>query len=306
MRDAGQIIEAIPARSGRPGCVVFGGLGNEVLGLDGATGEERWRGQGRGNAGGAVVNGSPIFTGLILHDDREGALPRVLGRTDSATTCSLTLPVAGDETIRREPARLSPREPDPRLFRPLPWAEWSGEAVGVMAYMAGLATTLIVLPVSALRWIAKRRPVKLGRLMLVPAVLGLTLAAARAWQMTEWGPSTPGAGLELTFLEATLGLPTAVLPAMLGLWAIRGRWRTLALAVALIAASAACGMAFTLYANPQGLAPWQSYSWEGWYWIAAPAAYAAGGVLALGVALIWIGRGLRRLAGRATRRPRAA
>ncbi|HEU5115969.1 MAG TPA: VCBS repeat-containing protein, partial [Isosphaeraceae bacterium] len=52
---AGRITEVIAGSAGQPGSVVFGGPNKTAIGLDGKTGEDRWRGQSREQDAGVII-----------------------------------------------------------------------------------------------------------------------------------------------------------------------------------------------------------------------------------------------------------
>ncbi len=297
----GRLTEVRPGTPDHPGCVVFGGKENTVVGLDGETGRDRWRGQAGEGRPGPESNGSPLFNAQLLHSTRPGDLPRIISGTDSFTTCSLTLPADRSEeglVPDHQPAVLRPAAPDPRQTRPLPWTAQTENLLLMALFVTTLALFLLALPALALAWVVRRRPVRLGRLMLVPVILGLTLAVVRACQ--------PSSSLGAIFLHAAMGLPLVVLSGLSALWLLRRQWRRLLVMAVLVVVAAACLAAFQIHDDAPQRSPWQSYSWEGWYWIIAPALYGVGLLMTawmvLGTTARMVWRGLNPL----KRRPRAA
>jgi hypothetical protein len=164
--------------------------------------------------------------------------------------------------------------------------------------MSGMALVLLVLPALALARVARRRPLPLGRLLLVPAIVGVTLAIARTLN-PEWPP------LSVLTLAAA-GLPIIVPLALSGLWLIRKRWWRLVLLAAACFVVAVALAAIQMRLDAPQMAPWQRYSWDHWYEILIPASYGAGLLLTLGLVLATLVRLVRRGWRRAFGRSRPA
>jgi outer membrane protein assembly factor BamB/tRNA A-37 threonylcarbamoyl transferase component Bud32 len=256
------IMQIEPAKAGRPATVVVRS-GASIYGLDGATGQPRWRCEVEGNT-------APF----LLHTDDPQGLPRVVFAKESTFICRMALPVgpSGEYVVPAPtPISGSPRLDDPRLLRPLPWT-WTGRIAGrdlleIFQAFAFMAVGLYV-PGWLLYWARRRRSWK-------PALVALLwLGSVVLLTYLRYGSS----GLLMLSFQSALVFAGSVVPLFsLGLLfrsALVRRWKTVAwLLTSFLAATLLIAGAWLAF-DARRMDPSEHYTWRGWYVVLLIGAYA--------------------------------
>ncbi len=263
--------QVIPVSAGRPPEVIV----TPGLGLDGATGRPRWKGQGD------LV--WPFQAPQILDPGNSTNLPLQLVHRQGETICRRTMPAAPDGTFampRGEPVPPGlPRE-DPRWTRLLPWIEPVVYRLGLKGFaaLAGLAVVNVMVPLAILRLASRRRVWSVRALMAMPVA-----AAVPLWVFQAVEPLIPAqvgttpVSPRIVFALATVaGLPIVLYAATAGWMLVRGRWKPLARMAALTALASAITAAAWLWADSRAMPAIEHYGRTGWYLVIVPGAYAAG------------------------------
>lgn len=283
------LVEIQPAQSGGHAMVVVR-AGHTLLGLDGKTGETRWRRK--------VSSSSAV---LLTPDSAQGP-SRIIETSGERTICRLV----GSGTSEPPPKAPSfagsrawmPR--DPRLSRRLPWAV----AVADLEILVSgvIALTGLVIPAVSLASALRGPRRSLRRWLAVPIIVAATLAFIRAV-----GQLIVDASIDLGSFDGPLmgghppasdalrrptdllllgiqGLPIVLLPWTLVRWSAARRWRRVSVFVILFATLVAVTAIISLLIDREQMQPEQYYTSEGWAWLAFVPAYATGTLLA-----VWLG-----------------
>ncbi len=153
------LLDVLPAARGKPATAVVWS-GTSVLGVSGATGQARWRGE---IASPPSQNAPPVLL------PTSAGLPRLL----AGNACRLTFPTSDSGAYA--PTTGEPRAydsvADPVWLRPLPWGD--GDWPVFLAAAVGTLVWLVV-PVLLIRWALRRNS---WQLAFIPALYQLAMAA---------------------------------------------------------------------------------------------------------------------------------
>jgi outer membrane protein assembly factor BamB len=251
----GDILALLPA-SGKQGAVLALRAGSTAYGLDGPTGQPRWRCDGPGEPVGVLPGRGP--TGL----------PRILFREAPSdnTVCRQALAVRpGADQFRREPAALACQGVNAG-------AAWACQPAGLPG---------VAIPVGAL--LASQVPVQPAGRYLPPAPTPTRPAAVA--DSVESLPLPWVGPARARWLQALV--PGLACVGLLLYFTLKRRWWIAVLLAACCVIVPLAVLGIELKSGPD-LAAGQSYSWQGWYWL-WPYTLSAGGGLSLKSPLLWMG-----------------
>jgi hypothetical protein len=276
-----------------PGRIVVlgGGRDHSLRGIDPATGRCVW----------TCVGPTPpsLFvseqTATLLSAPHGDLPPHALYRFQSQALVRRGVRVdeASDAWLafaRPAPTR-TPAGHDPRLLRPMPWAPQDferAEMPKLFLWGAFYGLALAAIPTAFAGWMVWRRQWGMKTMLLAPVVVGVTMLAFLL------GPEdndfhTPWNKLIVAFFAA--GPPMFAL-ATLAVWLRQGRWRRVAIWIAVAVLTGLAIMALSLFVlGPDGatqLQPGERYSWEGWYFMFPPVLIVMSWMLVIAVVGGWL------------------
>jgi serine/threonine protein kinase len=284
---SGTLLEIQPAAATHPATVVIA-AGDSVYGLAGPTGKPRWR---------CEITPSTTPPTLLGNTSDTQGLPRVLFQgpnSASGLTCRVALPVGANGeylTPAGVPRTYGPPPADPRLARPLPWAEsdplymellW--RTASDLVILAGAA----ILPFWGLRRGLRRRSWQLGLLSLLGWAVLLAGGIHAFVGFDMWWRIDQG-------LVLGFGLPMLYFAWLLGRLAWRRRWLdTGALLMFSLGVTAAIGGA-SLAIDSRHMSPGEYYGWGGWYLVFRGGLWRVGQLLVAWLCCRWLFRLVRGL-----------
>jgi outer membrane protein assembly factor BamB len=274
LRDLRVIGRGVPATVAATGRYI----GREdTYGLDGATGQVRWRILGKHQ---------------LLETDSAGTGPRFITQDAESTACFIAAAASGASQVS------AAIPPDPRMVIYLPWAD----AVMRQFFLVSIGISLALLGVPGLLlWVAVRR-----RSWRWGLVLAIYLAAAGCAYATDWIPRSLSSlgelffvvsilhgvetvlsplhsflkiNLDIRWLRAVLGLPALLFVGVLFFGLVRWRWQRVAWLLAAVPPVTGVAGAVILWLDNPKYDPAQYYSWTGWYWLGPVGMYFTGVVL---------------------------
>jgi outer membrane protein assembly factor BamB len=251
----GEMIEVRPGKVEQPPTAVVRG-GTTIYGLDGRTGQVRWRCDGPGTFAGLLASAGPAgLPRVVYHEATDGP-------SEANTVCRLALKTtpAGEYLSPTGAPREYDVSPDPRLVRDLPWVGggefflWQMRLIWVL-----LSFTLVgVLAAGSLEKAAGTTPqARRGfRWSYGPMIAAIAVLVSLASVYPEDHDRPLSMGLALLL----------ALPWLLVLWRPRRWWHFVAIGLASLAVTA--GLAWLLLRFDPLLSE-EYYAWDGWYWIVA-------------------------------------
>jgi hypothetical protein len=202
----------------------------------------------------------------------------------------------GDRVLLWDATHDRPTAPDLQRIQHIPWAPDTPESrlqlMGAFLQTCLLSWAVLLAPAGLVAWAVRRRPWGRLRFLAVPAAAALAAGAfllilRHATVHGRYSPFYTPFGSEVPdrLCQALLGLPIAVFPVLLLLWAVRRQWlRAGSLAgLGLLTALVIAGWA--LWSDPSRQDPLQQYAWDGWYFVGFAGVYAAGALTLLALLL---------------------
>jgi outer membrane protein assembly factor BamB len=278
----------LAATSNRPAVVVVEDAQGSLFGIDGLTGQARWRGIAPGRAGSwrGLTTGNVVWTSpdswpgahepWLLTDKGDGlpsSPPRLGVGTSSIFSASwqaAPTDAAGRYLLDHgmQP-KVHGAVQDPRRIRPLPWVPRGRVNVRDVArellIPILLALGIAVLPGAWLWRVVSRRTFSVGVLLLLPAAVGIAFVTWKAFasRLLPDGAPLP-AQIAIAVAQVLAGLQLLALLWVLIRWTWGRHWRRLALlTLAVVLLSCTYG-AFWFYLDARNLIDGERYEWQGW------------------------------------------
>lgn len=252
----------------------------QCLAFDGRTGQRAWQSLPGHLAG---------FAPTRLATAEASLAPRFLYQLQGESILSQSLkPPKSEEPRAQQAARsLTPSPDDPRTLRPL-FGDFGVYSLRDVA-LAGLAGVLVVAPAWGLVRAVRRKRFSLKLLLLVPAWVGLVLAALPLFGRE--GRSTWNLAMDaLVGYGLAFALPVVVVVAA---WiAVRdGRWWRLGLIAAVLLLVMGASIAGAVLRAHAAADPDDRFSWQGWHGGLLPSLVTTGGLVLLAWVVVQLWRG---------------